>query len=146
MTVTNPTTLSGSIDFSSPGSLQMYFNTATDAADTLSINGNLGLDDTNLTVTDLSDPGEPVPVGTTFTLVHYTGTETGEFVVDGSPVPQGGDVAIGKNEFTVNYAEGDPNVTLTAVISTPEPDAWLLLLVGGGFLGLWRRFARVRRS
>ena len=93
-----------------------------------------------LTITDSA--AAPVAPGTTFTLIHYTGTETGMFSINGAPVPEGGLVSLGGENFVLNYAVGDPSVVLTAV-ATPEPSAVLMALVAGAVFVVLLRRARV---
>jgi hypothetical protein len=142
-TVVDTDSLPSSLTLGTGSTLQLNIDTSTAIANTLSIAGNLTLDDPNLIVTDLADPQDPVADGTTFDLIHYDGTETGEFVVNGTSIPEDGTFTLGDNEFKVDYAAGDPNVMLTAV-AVPEPSAWMMVIGGVCFLAFLRR--RVTRA
>ncbi len=120
--------------------LALTLNTQTQTSGTLDLAGNLSLDGTTLQLIDAAGTSQVVPLGTQFTLVHYTGTETGDFLVNGQPAADGSTFTFGANTYELNYAVGDPSVVLTAV-SAPEPPVWLLLGLGLGLAGF-----RLRRA
>lgn len=138
-------TVAGTEDLSSdltldPGStLDLSVNTSTALANTLSIAGNVTLDDPSLIITDLAPTPQAVADGTTFTLIHYDGTETGEVAINGALIPNGGVFTLGDNAYALDYAEGDPNVTISAV---PEPSTWIMVMGGVAFLACLRRVKR----
>jgi len=138
-TVVDTTNLPSSLTLDAGSTLQLSVDTLTALANTLSIAGNLNLNGTKLIVTDLAGTSQAVPEGTTFALIHYGGTETGEFVINGVPIPNGGTFTLGKNEFVIDYAAGDPNVEITAV---PEPSTWMMMAGGISLLACWRRVKR----
>jgi len=145
ITIEDTATVPANIAFDQGAYLEMYFNSSNSTAQTLTINGNVTLNDPNLTITDTAVTPGPIPEGTTFTLLHYTGTETGEFVINDTPIPNGGTFSVAGNTFVIDYAAGDPNVTITAISSStavPEPSAGMLLLGGLSLLAFWRRATR----
>lgn len=136
-----PADIPNNITFGTDASVRMYFDSLNSTASLLDITGNVTLDDANLIVTDLAETPGPVADGTTFTLIHYTGTESGEFKINDIAIPDGGTFTLGDNAFEINYASGDPNMTITAV---PEPSVAMMLASGLCLLAFWRRATRIK--
>jgi hypothetical protein len=141
VTATDLVSLPESLDFAGGSTLDLPENTSALTVATIDITGNLVLDNTDLVVTDLAQFPKAFAGGTVLDIINYTGTETGNFVVNGSDIPDGGDFQVGQNTFQINYAAGDPSVTLTAE-SVPEPSEWLMLTAGMATLIYYRRARR----
>ncbi len=146
----NQTLTASSLSLASNATLQFKLNTATVQSDTLAVTGQLTLDDTNLVLSDLAAKSNLLTLGTQFTLLTYgtaagLGTGTDLFVYNGQAVQNGGLIDYGVNQFEVNYASGDPSITLTSDgEAVPEPSTWVLLSGGMSLLAFWRsRYAKL---
>ena len=107
---------------------------------TLNLPGDLTLNSTHLTLNDLATTPQKLAIGTTFNLIQYAGTETGEFSINGTTVPDGGTFQLGSNTFELLYAMGDPSVEIMVV---PEPSTWGMIFAGLGLLAFFRRLRPV---
>ena len=82
----------------------------------------------------VNDVGATITAGQVFKFIKYDGSAN---VWDGTTF--GTITSLGGNQYTVNYAAGDPFVELQAV---PEPGTWAMLLGGFGVLAFWQRSRR----
>jgi autotransporter-associated beta strand protein len=130
-------------------------------ADLQKVSGNLELDGVvNLVWNDLAASPELFDLGTTFTLINYTGTwNGGVFTFEGSEILNGGIFTAGLNTWRIDYDAGAGGVNFSGeylggsyvnVTAVPEPTATLLLTVGVAVLTLtrrtrWRRIASATR-
>lgn len=98
------------VSLASDATLAIQVNSATPAADTLAVTGDLSLDANSiLTVTETAAIPGMIPGGTKLTIATYTGTLTGTF----KDRPEGSGVIIGDNSFTLSYVDGNA-ITLTS--------------------------------
>jgi fibronectin-binding autotransporter adhesin len=128
----------------------------TMAGDLLRVTGDLTLAGAvTLAVEDLAVTPEAFPIGTTLSVINYSGSwNTGLFSIGGDPLPDGGQFTVGPTTWQIEYAAitGGLNqgasglsgsfVNITAV---PEPAGFLLAVPGLGLMG-WslRRWLRRR--
>ena len=109
------TLTTGAFTFGSTGSLVCQINSATLAADVLSINGNLNIDAASTLM--VSDIGAGTPAsGSKFVLISYTGAWNG---VTFAGLGDGTTVTLGANQYLIKYNETisgtNKAVTLTVV-------------------------------
>lgn len=124
----------------------------TSGADLQIVSGDLNLSGTvALTLADIASLPEAFALGTTFSLINYSGAwNNGLFTFDGDEIADGGEFTAGLNRWQLDYnaSEGGLNfdteylggtdsfVNITAVV-IPEPSA--ALLGGLGVMLLLRR-------
>jgi len=65
------------------------------------------------------------------------GSGTEIFTFNGESLTEGSTFTAGAATFQINYAVGDPSITLTSVV--PEPSTWFMLISGLGLLALMQR-------
>jgi autotransporter-associated beta strand protein len=139
----------GALTLNSGSSFAYEMNSAAGssvAADFLKVFGNLTLNGTvNLDLSNLAGSTAAFAVGTTLSLINYTGTLNGGFFYADHQLADHSVITAGHNTWQINYGatSGGLNfasdvttgnfVTLTAV---PEPGSWIVLgcLVGSGFV------------
>lgn len=98
------------VSLASDATLAIQVNSATSTADTLAVTGDLSLDTNSiLTVTEAAAIPGLIPGGTKLTIATYTGTLTGTF----KDQPEGSEVIMGDNSFTLSYVDGNA-ITLTS--------------------------------
>jgi len=104
---------------------------------------------------DLSQQPAPFAGGTILSLMSYNGTwNGGNFSLNGTPLAQGGEFAMGLNSWTINYTAttggvnfpsdqiaGGKFINITAV---PEPSVVALLALGALAWSGLARFAKRR--
>lgn len=134
---TTTTILNTGLTFDLATTLSLSLDTQTDSIGTLSVQGDLTFNGTNLLLTDLAASSQTLAPGTTFTLIHYTGTESGVLSINGQAAPDGSTFTYGANTYQIDYASGDPDVVIEAI---PEPPIWSLL--PGGFAAVVFLFRR----
>lgn len=127
------------------GTLAMELNTTSITSDRVVVTGNLSLDSNDATVLTLTDLGANVALtlGTTFTLIDYSGTwDPSGLVTYNSNVLADDEIfTFGANQYQISYngVSGlDSAVTLTTVV----PEAATSLLTGLGLMVAvmgWRR-------
>jgi len=132
--------------------------TPSAAADLLVVAGDLALDGAvNLSLFDLAISPAAFPLGTTLSLIGYTGGwNGGRFTFAGSPLANGQSFASGDQWWTIAYdapsgganfqgdfLPGSRFVTLTAV---PEPSASVLVVAGIAAAAIASRSGRMRRA
>jgi fibronectin-binding autotransporter adhesin len=135
----------GDLNSEDGGIIALDINTTSVLSDRLVVNGNLMLDSDGGTVLALTDLGDndPLAIGTTFTLIEYSGTwnPSGLLTYNSSVLEDDAVFVFGANHYQISYngLSGLENaVTITTVV--PEPSA--ILLTGLGvtvFLVGWRR-------
>jgi hypothetical protein len=128
--------------FESGSSLQTAIDSSTNAIGTIEVVDDVILDDPDLIVTDLATSPKSIPVGTVFDVLSYGGSETGEFAVDGTDIPEDGTFRADGSIFKLDYAAGN-KITLTDVAAVPEPSSWAMLSGGLGLLAFWHRSRRM---
>jgi MYXO-CTERM domain-containing protein len=128
---------SGSLTFTG-GGYTVQIDSTTGTSGQIEVTGDLALGAgvASLSVTDVGNT--VLPVGDSFTLIDPS-SSTGFF----TGLPQGSDLTVGGNTYSVSYTggAGGDDVTLTSVAVTPEPGAFALFALGG-FAVLRRRRAR----
>lgn len=123
----------GALTTSNGGTLAIEFNTNLVTTDSVLVSGNLNLSLGNGTLLSLADLGSNVPIslGTSLTLIDYSGAWNGGLLTYSSNILQDDEVfAVGSNSYQISYNGAtilDTTVTLTTV---PEPAAILLLTCG----------------
>lgn len=143
VTTTVPSSFSPTnLTFGPNDTLQLSMDSSTLAIGTLNVTGNVNLFDTNLIILDTATTPQAIPAGSIFSLVQYGGTVSGEFMVNGADIPEGGTFQVSGSIFQLNYAAGDPEIILTDLGTVPEPSAWVMLAGGFAFLVCWRRTRR----
>lgn len=127
------------------GTLAMELNTTSITSDRAVVTGNLSLDSNDATVLTLTDLGANVvlTLGTTFTLIDYSGTwdPSGLVTYNSNVLADDAIFTFGANQYQISYngVSGlDSEVTLTTVV----PEAATSLLTGLGLMVAvmgWRR-------
>ena len=123
---------------------------ASVGADLLKVSGNLALDGTvTLSLTDIAGAASAFALGTTFSLVNYTGTWNGGLLTfDGNAIANGGIFTAGLNTWQLEYdaTSGGSNFSgeyfggsFVNIVAVPEPSTLLSLLGGLGILACMRR-------
>jgi hypothetical protein len=104
---------------------------------------------------DLSQQPAPFAEGTILSLMSYNGTwNGGNFSLNGTPLAQGGEFAMGLNSWTINYTATTGGVNFPSdqiaggmfinITAVPEPSVVALLALGAlAWAGL-ARFAKRR--
>jgi len=125
-------TVGGVADLSAGGTFRFELNSSLGTHDQLVANG-VTLDDNALI--SFSDLG--VGTWTVGNIIAINNTSGGAISGIFAGYAEGAGVVIGANSFTVTYLGGDGNDF--ALLSVPEPGAWLLVATGLGFTLLRRR-------
>lgn len=121
-------------------------------ADLQKVTGNLSLDGVvTLTLANLDTTPVAFALGTTFSLINYTGTWNGGlFTVNGNAISNNGTFsALGNTwQLTYNAAEGGLNFSgeyfggsdsFVNIVAVPEPSTWALLALGLTAVAVLRR-------
>ncbi len=134
----------GNLLFNPNATLQFKLDSSLAQSDLLTVTGSLTLNNTALDLTDVATIGAPIAFGTRLTLLLYgdgmgngLGSGSKLFTFEGRQLTEGSTFTDGINTFQINYAYGDPAITLTSVV--PEPQTWLLLLPVLGLLIFCKR-------
>jgi autotransporter-associated beta strand protein len=103
----------GPVTFVSGAILDVDMNTDSSTADKLIVTGNLDLGSATLAPANLgtADPAS----GAVFTIATYTGDLSGTF----NGLAEAASVSIGGKNYTLKYADGGKNITLTAPTGSP---------------------------
>lgn len=108
----------GPVTFVSGAILDVDINTDSSTADKLIITGNLDLGSATLAAANLGN-ADPTS-GTVFTIATYTGDLSGTF----NGLPEAATLAITGKNYTIKYADGGKNITLTAQTSGSPYILW----------------------
>jgi autotransporter-associated beta strand protein len=118
-------TITGNLSLTSNSMFSIEIDTTTPtASDLIDVSGLLQLNGVQLSLSDISNSGSPVAVGSIYEIVKF-GTLSGQFVglSEGSQFQELG------NLWKISYGMDQPGkITLMAVSAVPEPRA--LILVG----------------
>jgi autotransporter-associated beta strand protein len=125
------TLATGPLTFAANSTLAVEIDSATLGSDALVVTGDVvtGGNAVNLAVTDLGG-NVPVANGTKLVLVDYSGIWADTDVVrfNGVPVPNGSNIVLGANTFTVNYSDDSLDgsaMTLTSANAATPFQTWI---------------------
>jgi autotransporter-associated beta strand protein len=134
---------SGAVSLDSGSSFKLEINTTSGLSDVVNSSGafNLALsNDVQLSISDLA-PGSST---NSYVFVHYASNSWngGLFTFGGNVIPDGGNITIGANTYTLDYNFNGNSVALLAAV--PEPGSIVSLCGGFGVLLGLRRMRRRR--
>jgi len=139
----------GALTFNENATLQFKLDSSLGQSDSVTVTGQLALDNTELLFVDLAAIPQILTDGTTLTLISYgdgmatgLGFGTDIFVYNGQNLTEGSTFTVGANTFRINYSVGDPTVTVTSV-AVPEPGTWFMLALGLSLLACMQGRKRV---
>ncbi len=140
------TLTTGGLSFAENTVLQFKLDSSLGTSDSIMVNGEISFNRTLLVLNDLATGGQVLEEGTVLTLLTYVsgkegiGSGTDIFTYNGIDLTEGAIFTAGANTFQINYAVGDPMITLTSTAAVPEPGTWALIVGGLVFLvGYHRR-------
>jgi fibronectin-binding autotransporter adhesin len=117
----------GTVAMTANSTLTIQIDSAAATSATLAVAGDLTIGADALLVTDdIAAVAGIIPGGTKLTLATCSGTLSGTF----KDLPEGSDVTVGGNSFTLSYADGNA-ITLTSANATDAYAEWI-----GGFPSL----------
>ena len=111
-------TASNGVILASGAAFDLDIDADSTTSDTLVVTGDLDLTGAVLAAQDLGSSA-PSP-SAVFTLATYTGSLTGTF----AGLPDGATTTINGNSYTIKYADGGHNITLTAVAAGSAFASW----------------------
>jgi autotransporter-associated beta strand protein len=129
----------GALSLNGTATFKLEINTGAVASDLVNVVGSLTIDPANTTLLTVTDLGTNValPVGTTLTMISYSGTWNGGTF---SGMADDSTFAVGANSFRISY--NDPTGAQSAVTLTAVPEPGAIFSLSSGFVmlvGLSRR-------
>lgn len=136
----------GGLTVGATGALSIDINTTVPNIDRLNVAGDLTLSLANTAALSLNDiaVGSPLAIGTTFTLIDYTGIWNGGLLSFGGNAIEDEieTFYFGNNAYTINYDGGVNGNDVQLLVVVPEPASAAFLLGGFGLLAIRSRRRR----